>query len=73
MKIWVIGAVAVGFALILITSPYWLYREIVRPNDEELPDWMGDARARKVRLLVTFGVLAAVVGAGALLLSMSEP
>lgn len=73
MKMMVAAGAAFVFALILLTSPYWLYREITRSDDEELPDWMGDARARKVRLLMTAGLFSVVFGFGALFLSFTGP
>lgn len=63
MRTVVFGGAFLLLAVALLTSPYWLFRELTRPNDEALPNWMGDARARKKRLVVIMGVLALVFGA----------
>ncbi len=73
MKALIFGFVILGFAVVFLTSPYWLFREITRPNNEELPAWMGDARARKKRLVVIAGVLAIVAGVVAVTAGLSEP
>jgi hypothetical protein len=58
----VFGGAFLLLAALLLTSPYWLFREFSRSDSEELPTWMGAARARKQRLAVILGVLALVVG-----------
>ncbi len=58
----VFGLVILLFAGILLSSPYWLFREISRPSDDPLPAWMGNARTRKVRLVVIGGLMALVLG-----------
>lgn len=73
MRVIVFGAAFVVLAGIMLTSPYWLFRELTRPGDEPLPDWMGDARARKKRLLVILGVLALAVGTFIIAAGASEP
>jgi hypothetical protein len=60
MKTIIFGLVILMFAGILLTSPYWLFREIIRPSDDPMPAWMGNARTRKVRLVVIVGVMALV-------------
>jgi len=60
VKTIIFGLVILMFAGILLTSPYWLFREIIRPTNEPLPEWMGNARTRKVRLVVIVGVMALV-------------
>jgi hypothetical protein len=73
MRAIVFGAAFLALAGVLLTSPYWLFREMTRSDDEQLPTWMGDARARKKRLVVIMGVLA--LGAGVLILvaGLSNP
>jgi hypothetical protein len=68
----VFGIAFVALAVAALTSPYWLFREITRRDDEPLPDWMGDARARKKRLLVIAGVFALAVGGFAIAVGLSE-
>jgi hypothetical protein len=56
--------VLLGFgwlAFTFLTAPYWIYREFKRNPKEELPKWMGDARRRKIRLLVILYVATLVV------------
>ena len=36
MKTIIFGFLVLAFAGMVITSPYWLFREIVRPTDEKL-------------------------------------
>jgi hypothetical protein len=60
-------------AALLLTSPYWLFREFSRSDSEQLPTWMGAARARKRRLAVILGVLALVVGTLVCVGALSEP
>lgn len=62
MKAIMFGALILAFAVILLSSPYWFLREFARPDDDPIPAWMGDARARKRRLVVILGVLTAIVG-----------
>ncbi len=73
MKTIILGCVFLGFAGLVLTSPYWLFRELIRPNDEKLPNWMGDARARKKRLLIIVGVLALVAGGVAIASGVAAP
>jgi hypothetical protein len=73
MKTILFGFVLLAFAVILLSSPYWLFREITRPGDEPLPGWMGDARARKKRLAVIAGVLAVVAGGVAVAAALAGP
>jgi hypothetical protein len=63
----------IGFAVVVITSPYWLLKELTRSDDEQLPSWMGDARARKRRLFWIAGTFGALVGGGLLILSLTDP
>ncbi|VTR95939.1 unnamed protein product [Gemmata massiliana] len=71
MKTIILGFLLLGFAGMVLTSPYWLFRELVRPNDEQLPTWMGDARARKKRLLIIMGILALIGGGAAIFAGLS--
>jgi hypothetical protein len=72
MRAIVFGIAFLLLAIIALTSPYWLFRELTRSHDEQLPTWMGDARARKKRLLIIVGVLALVVGGFAIAVGLSE-
>jgi hypothetical protein len=72
MRAIVFGAAFLFIAGVMLTSPYWLFREITRPDNEPLPAWMGDARARKKRLLIIAGVLALLAGAFAIAVGLSE-
>jgi hypothetical protein len=72
-KLAIIGFAFEAMAVVLLTSPDWLFRVILRPEDEELPAWMGAARARKTRVAVAAGVFAFVGGVVAVALSLSEP
>lgn len=69
----VIGCAFLALGFLLLTSPYWLLRELIRLGDEPLPDWMGGARARKRRLAVIAGLLAVVGGAVAAASGLLEP
>ena len=66
MKSIIFGLLTLAFAGILLTSPYWLFREITRPDDEQLPYWMGDVRTRKKKLAIIAGVFM-IVFAGVLI------
>ena len=58
----IVGLVVV--VALLVYAPIAIVREIRRPVDEELPEWMGTARGRKLRFAITLavlGVLGAVV------------
>jgi len=68
----VFGIAFLVLAVFALTSPYWLFRELTRRNDEQLPGWMGDARARKKRLFIIVGVLALVIGGFAIAVGLSE-
>jgi uncharacterized membrane protein YphA (DoxX/SURF4 family) len=72
MRSIVFGIAFLFIAGIVLTSPSWLFREMTRPNDEQLPAWMGDAQARKKRLLVILGVLALIIGGFAVAAGLSE-
>ena len=72
MRTIVFGGTFLLIAVIALTSPYWLFREMIRPDDERLPAWMGDARARKKRLLVIVGVLALVAAGFVIAVGLSE-
>jgi hypothetical protein len=50
-----------------------MFREFSRPDEEQLPNWMGDARARKRSLALLLGVLALVVGVLICASALSEP
>lgn len=73
MKATLIGFAFLAMAFLLLTSPYWLYREIVRPDGEELPEWMGNAGARKKRLAAVLGVIVGIGGAVLIAAGLSEP
>ena len=54
----------VGIVALLIYAPIGIIRELRRPPDEQLPEWMGTARGRRLRLamvLGAFGLIAAGV------------
>ena len=53
-----------GIAALLVYSPIAIIREIRRPADEELPEWMGKARGRKLRLAIAMGVVGVLAAAG---------
>jgi uncharacterized membrane protein HdeD (DUF308 family) len=72
MKTIIFGFVLLAFAVMILSSPYWLFREITRRSDEPLPDWMGDARARKERLVLIAGVLAVLAGGVAVAAGLAE-
>ena len=55
------------FGLMVLTSPYWLFRELVRKEDEQLPTWMGNARSRKKRLTLVFCLFILICGGGTIL------
>jgi hypothetical protein len=65
----VLGLLALGFGVLVVTSPYWLWKEMQRSDSEQLPEWMGSARARKLRLTWIMGLLVSVGGLGLILLS----
>lgn len=67
------GLVLIAFGALIASSPYWMLREFLRSNDEELPAWMGDPQARKRRLIVILGVFGTVGGLGLTLLSVLNP
>jgi hypothetical protein len=51
----------IALGRLAIALPIAVIRELRRPDDENIPDWMGDARGRKRRLtivLMIFLVLA---------------
>ncbi len=73
MRVIVFGAAFLFLAGVLLTSPYWLFREMTRSDNEQLPAWMGDARARKKRLLIIVGAFALVAGALIIAAGLSEP
>jgi hypothetical protein len=72
VKLIIFGGVILTFAGVVATSPYWLFRELLRPGDEELPGWMGDARARKKRLIVIPALSSLAVGGLAIAAGLSE-
>ncbi|VTT97949.1 unnamed protein product [Gemmataceae bacterium] len=72
MKLLIVGGLVLLVAVTALSSPYWLFREIARPSDEPLPRWMGDARTRKVRLVVIVGVMALVFGGLMLAVGLTE-
>ncbi|WP_020475569.1 hypothetical protein [Zavarzinella formosa] len=54
--------VLLGIIALLLYAPVAIIREVRRPPDEELPEWMGSARGRKIRMafaLLFVGLLAA--------------
>jgi hypothetical protein len=69
----ILGIAFLVFAGLLITSPYWLVRELNRSDDEQLPAWMGDARARKRRLIWISGIFVTLGGGGLIILSIVNP
>ncbi len=67
------GFILIAFGILVVGSPVWLLKEIQREADDDLPEWMGSARARKRRLLWIFGILCAVIGTGLVVLSLANP
>ena len=49
--------VLVAIVALLVYAPIGIVRELRRKPDEELPEWMGTARGRRLRLLIVLGVL----------------
>ncbi|MCZ2341860.1 MAG: hypothetical protein LC104_08700 [Bacteroidales bacterium] len=66
-----LGIAFLVVAALLLTSPYWLYRELTDTNDEPLPEWMGERKARKKRLAVAAGMLLLVSGGIIMLAQLS--
>ncbi|OWK39665.1 hypothetical protein [Fimbriiglobus ruber] len=57
-KIIVFGLLAFfGLIALIVYLPVALVREVARRDDEELPDWMGTVRGRRMRLRVVFTIL----------------
>ena len=50
----------VGIVALLIYAPIGIVRELRRPPDEQLPEWMGTARGRRLRLAIVLGVFGLV-------------
>ena len=62
----ILGILAV--IALLIYAPIAIVQELRRSKNEELPEWMGSARGRKLRLAIIFGVLG-LIGLGIIIAS----
>ena len=49
-----------GLILLAIYFPIGVIREFLKPDDEQAPAWMGDARGRKRRLAIILAVFLVV-------------
>ena len=65
--------ILIALGALAVSSPYWMFREFLRSNDEKLPTWMGDPQARKRRLIVILGVLGTLAGIVLVLLATQNP
>jgi hypothetical protein len=50
----------VRIVALLSYAPVGIVRELRRPPDEQLPEWMGTVRGRRLRLAIVLGVFGLV-------------
>jgi hypothetical protein len=58
----------IAFGLLVLNLPIGIIREFQRFDDENAPEWMGDARGRKQRLAIVLVVFLVLGGAFSLYL-----